>query len=205
MPEFHDEVDQDSIAKALTPDACQSTDRSQLNNSPNDNICGSEQLPTTYRDVGRASKDKQRMSGKLAKSKNKRMNSIDCRTVVIKRDATKRIFINKVPPVLTVHLKRFSQDTRGRLSKLNGCVNFQVVLDLSPHMDPRYVKFIYFYSGLSIHFHYVILFSWITFIDWRQVIDALKLYSLLSFMSFNQESRHMDILFRCCSFKFSKL
>ncbi|CAN6462725.1 unnamed protein product [Victoria cruziana] len=136
VPEFHDEVDQDSIAKALTPDACQSTDRSQLNNSPNDNICGSEQLPTTYRDVGRASKDKQRMSGKLAKSKNKRMNSTDCRTVVMKRDATKRFFINKVPPVLTVHLKRFSQDTRGRLSKLNGCVNFQAVLDLSPYMDP---------------------------------------------------------------------
>ncbi|KAJ6298929.1 hypothetical protein OIU76_019987 [Salix suchowensis] len=34
---------------------------------------------------------------------------------------------------------RFSQDARGRLSKLNGHVNFRDVLDLRPYMDPRCV------------------------------------------------------------------
>jgi ubiquitin carboxyl-terminal hydrolase 16/45 len=55
----------------------------------------------------------------------------------VKRDATKRVLIDKAPPILTVHLKRFSQDARGRLSKLNGHVNFRDVLDLRPYMDPR--------------------------------------------------------------------
>ncbi|KAK4482555.1 hypothetical protein RD792_009715 [Penstemon davidsonii] len=55
----------------------------------------------------------------------------------VKRDATKSILINKAPSVLTVHLKRFSQDARGRLSKLNGHVNFKDTIDLKPYMDPR--------------------------------------------------------------------
>ncbi|XP_051133199.1 ubiquitin carboxyl-terminal hydrolase 2 [Andrographis paniculata] len=55
----------------------------------------------------------------------------------VKRDATKSILINKSPPILTVHLKRFSQDARGRLSKLNGHVNFRETLDLKPYMDSR--------------------------------------------------------------------
>ncbi|KAJ4841754.1 hypothetical protein Tsubulata_003044 [Turnera subulata] len=55
----------------------------------------------------------------------------------VKRDATKRVFIDKAPPVLTIHLKRFTQDARGRLSKLNGHVNFSEVLDLRSCMDPR--------------------------------------------------------------------
>ncbi|OAY55354.1 hypothetical protein MANES_03G147300v8 [Manihot esculenta] len=59
------------------------------------------------------------------------------RKVKVKRDATKRVLIDKAPPILTIHLKRFSQDARGRLSKLNGHVNFGDVLDLTPYMDPR--------------------------------------------------------------------
>lgn len=58
--------------------------------------------------------------------------------VKVKRDATKRVLIYKAPPVLTIHLKRFSQDARGRLSKLNGHVNFRETMDLRPYMDPRY-------------------------------------------------------------------
>ncbi|CAN1856036.1 Ubiquitin carboxyl-terminal hydrolase 2 [Linum perenne] len=57
--------------------------------------------------------------------------------VTVKRDATKRVLIDKAPPILTIHLKRFSQDFRGRLSKLNGHVNFRDVLDIRPYMDPR--------------------------------------------------------------------
>ncbi|KAJ0229736.1 hypothetical protein HA466_0314250 [Hirschfeldia incana] len=59
------------------------------------------------------------------------------KVITVKRDATKRVLINKVPPVLTIHLKRFSQDLRGRLSKLNGHVAFKEVIDLRQYMDPR--------------------------------------------------------------------
>ncbi|WOK94498.1 ubiquitin carboxyl-terminal hydrolase 2 [Canna indica] len=55
----------------------------------------------------------------------------------VKRDATKRILINRTPPILTIHLKRFSQDTRGRLSKMRGHVRFHETLDLTPYLDPR--------------------------------------------------------------------
>ncbi|XP_078432554.1 ubiquitin-specific protease 2 [Wolffia australiana] len=54
-----------------------------------------------------------------------------------KRDATKRILIDKAPCVLTIHLKRFSQDSRGQLSKLSGHVSFQETLDLRPYMNSR--------------------------------------------------------------------
>ncbi|CAH8368137.1 unnamed protein product [Eruca vesicaria subsp. sativa] len=59
------------------------------------------------------------------------------KVITVKRDATKRVLINKVPPVLTIHLKRFSQDLRGRLSKLNGHVAFKEVIDLGQYMDSR--------------------------------------------------------------------
>ncbi|KAI5406500.1 hypothetical protein KIW84_053006 [Lathyrus oleraceus] len=58
----------------------------------------------------------------------------------VNRDATKRVLIYKAPPVLTIHLKRFSQDARGRLSKLNGHVDFRETLDLRPYMDPRCIN-----------------------------------------------------------------
>ena len=59
------------------------------------------------------------------------------KSVKVKRDATKRVLIYKAPPVLTIHLKRFSQDARGRLSKLNGHVNFRETMDIRPYIDPR--------------------------------------------------------------------
>jgi len=61
--------------------------------------------------------------------------------VIVKRDAEKRFLINKAPPVLTVHLKRFAQDMRGRLSKLSGHVTFHEWLDISPFIDQRWVCF----------------------------------------------------------------
>ncbi|KAJ0236136.1 Ubiquitin carboxyl-terminal hydrolase 2 [Hirschfeldia incana] len=57
------------------------------------------------------------------------------KVITVKRDATKRVLVNKAPPVLTIHLKRFSQDLRGRLSKLNGHVAFKEVIDLRQYMD----------------------------------------------------------------------
>ncbi|PSR98367.1 Ubiquitin carboxyl-terminal hydrolase [Actinidia chinensis var. chinensis] len=70
----------------------------------------------------------------LEGSDNEKLNSDSMK---VKRDATKRILINRVPPILTIHLKRFSQDARGRLSKLNGHVDFRDTIDLRPYMDPR--------------------------------------------------------------------
>ncbi|XP_024521247.1 ubiquitin carboxyl-terminal hydrolase 1 [Selaginella moellendorffii] len=55
--------------------------------------------------------------------------------VLVKRKATKRLVIRKAPPVLTVHLKRFAQDMRGRLSKLTGHVAFDELLNLSPFLS----------------------------------------------------------------------
>lgn len=62
---------------------------------------------------------------------------IDSENLKVKRNATKRVLINKAPPILTIHLKRFSQDARGRLSKLNGHVNFKETMDLRLYVDPR--------------------------------------------------------------------
>eukprot|EP00250_Pteridium_aquilinum_P001209 c11415_g1_i1 orf=391-4134(-) len=56
---------------------------------------------------------------------------------LVKKDATKKLSISKAPPILTVHLKRFAQDMRGRLSKLSGHVSFPEYLDLQPFLDPR--------------------------------------------------------------------
>ncbi|XP_054805641.1 ubiquitin carboxyl-terminal hydrolase 2 isoform X2 [Prosopis cineraria] len=62
---------------------------------------------------------------------------VDTKSVKVKRNATRSILIYKAPPVLTIHLKRFSQDIRGRLSKLSGHVSFKETIDLRPYMDPR--------------------------------------------------------------------
>ncbi|XP_061360589.1 ubiquitin carboxyl-terminal hydrolase 2 [Gastrolobium bilobum] len=78
----------------------------------------------------------------------------EAKSMKVKRDATKRDLIYKAPPVLTIHLKRFSQDTRGRLSKLNGHVDFREAMDLRPYMDPRCVneeKYEYHLVGVVEH------------------------------------------------------
>uniref|UniRef100_A0A7N0UTL1 Ubiquitin carboxyl-terminal hydrolase n=1 Tax=Kalanchoe fedtschenkoi TaxID=63787 RepID=A0A7N0UTL1_KALFE len=70
------------------------------------------------------------------------------------RNATKRLLIEKAPPILTIHLKRFSQDARGRLSKLNGHVAFRETIDLRPYMIPRFTdgdKYIYRLVGIVEH------------------------------------------------------
>lgn len=68
----------------------------------------------------------------------------DSELVKVGRDANKRILISKAPPILTIHLKRFCQDTRGRFSKLNGHVEFNQKLNLKPYMDPRYTFYFQF-------------------------------------------------------------
>ncbi|XP_027334712.1 ubiquitin carboxyl-terminal hydrolase 2 [Abrus precatorius] len=79
----------------------------------------------------------QRRDSLVLGSDNNDLEETDSRSVKVKRDATKRVLIYKAPPVLTIHLKRFSQDARGRLSKLNGHVNFREVMDIRTYIDPR--------------------------------------------------------------------
>lgn len=67
-------------------------------------------------------------------------DDIDSGSVKVMRDATKRILINRAPPLLTIHLKRFCQDARGRLNKLNGHVYFRETIDLRPFINPRCVS-----------------------------------------------------------------
>lgn len=82
-------------------------------------------------------------------------NEIYSEIAKVKRDATKRVLINKAPPILTIHLKRFSQDARGRLSKLNGHVAFRETIDLKPYMDPRCIDdddtYVYHLIGVVEH------------------------------------------------------
>ncbi|KAF8402102.1 hypothetical protein HHK36_013054 [Tetracentron sinense] len=73
---------------------------------------------------------------RVCESDGSECEEMDSESVKVKRDATRRIFINRAPHILTIHLKRFSQDARGRLSKLSDHVNFRDTIDLRPYMDP---------------------------------------------------------------------
>ncbi|KAI5074970.1 hypothetical protein GOP47_0010931 [Adiantum capillus-veneris] len=74
---------------------------------------------------------------KLTKEAKSKFKSRQAPDKLVKKDATKKLSISKAPPILTVHLKRFAQDMRGRLSKLSGHVSFPEILDLRPFLDPR--------------------------------------------------------------------
>ncbi|WMV31381.1 hypothetical protein MTR67_024766 [Solanum verrucosum] len=73
----------------------------------------------------------------ISESEESENEETDFKRVRVERDATKRILIDKVPPILSIHLKRFRQDARGRLSKLSCHVNFRDAVDLKPYVDTR--------------------------------------------------------------------
>ncbi|KAF8088797.1 hypothetical protein N665_0529s0002 [Sinapis alba] len=82
--------------------------------------------------------------------------AVDTKEVIVRSSATKRVLINKAPPVLTIHLKRFSQNARGRLSKLGGHVAFNEFIDLGlcMDMDSRWTEEdqpVYMLAGLVEH------------------------------------------------------
>lgn len=43
----------------------------------------------------------------------------------------------RAPQLLTVHLKRFQIDFRGKAQKILGVVPFPMDLDISPYCDPK--------------------------------------------------------------------
>lgn len=51
--------------------------------------------------------------------------------------AVEVLFLNRAPALLAIHLKRFQQDMRGRLRKIDGAVTFDFDLDITPFCDPK--------------------------------------------------------------------
>ncbi|XP_045814123.1 ubiquitin carboxyl-terminal hydrolase 2 isoform X2 [Trifolium pratense] len=120
-----DELQNDELQSSCSQQACNEESR---NNSASSCITGNVQQDAPMLDND--DNDSEECSDKETDLESMRVN----------RDATKRVLIYKAPPVLTIHLKRFSQDARGRLSKLNGHVNFRETMDFRPYMDPRCIN-----------------------------------------------------------------
>nr|GMD80592.1 ubiquitin carboxyl-terminal hydrolase 2-like [Ipomoea batatas] len=127
---------------------------SQLSYSyKNNDICSSSEDPRDGCHNTETMEGTDLSSGK-SKSDEIEDEEMDSEIVKVERDATKRILINKAPPILTIHLKRFSQDARGRLSKLSGHVDFKYTIDLKPYIDPsRLEKEAYKYRLLGVVEH----------------------------------------------------
>ncbi|KAL8490894.1 hypothetical protein ACS0TY_022774 [Phlomoides rotata] len=104
--------------------------------------CSTSSSQTLNRHSGESDSDKDGFEesdllSKKREPEKKEQVEVNLENLKVKRDANKSILISKVPSVLTIHLKRFSQDARGRLSKLNGHVNFKETIDVKPYIDPR--------------------------------------------------------------------
>ncbi|KAK9833003.1 hypothetical protein WJX74_004016 [Apatococcus lobatus] len=52
------------------------------------------------------------------------------------QESSKQYRIHRTPPLLSVHLKRFQQDLRGRLRKISGHIPFGFDLNLRPFLEP---------------------------------------------------------------------
>lgn len=98
------------------------------------NACPGSSECSTSDKVGSADSDLLPVKSESEVGEHEDVNS---EKLKVKRDATKSILISKAPSVLTIHLKRFTQDARGRFSKLNGHVRFRETIHLNPYMDPR--------------------------------------------------------------------
>ncbi|TKY47847.1 Ubiquitin carboxyl-terminal hydrolase 2 [Spatholobus suberectus] len=112
------------------------TPNDELQSSGFHNACNEESCSHLAADSS-VTENIRRRNSPLLGNDNNDSEEADSKSVKVKRDATKRVLIYKAPPVLTIHLKRFSQDARGRLSKLNGNVNFRETMDVRPYIDPR--------------------------------------------------------------------
>ncbi|KQJ90907.1 hypothetical protein BRADI_4g34490v3 [Brachypodium distachyon] len=90
----------------------------------------------TTRNMGRGKRVK--MVGKAHKGQDNQNKQKEDETKVF-RAAMRRILISKAPPVLTITLNRFSQDSHGRFKKLKGHVCFKETLDVRPFIHPRHI------------------------------------------------------------------
>ncbi|ONK77184.1 uncharacterized protein A4U43_C02F3960 [Asparagus officinalis] len=48
------------------------------------------------------------------------------------------LLLARIPPILTIHLKRFKQDAHGTILKIDNHIKFKEMLDLTPYVDPSY-------------------------------------------------------------------
>ncbi|ESW35835.1 hypothetical protein PHAVU_001G268800 [Phaseolus vulgaris] len=128
------------------------THNDELQSSRFHNVCDEESCSNL--DADSCTAENVQRNSPMIDNDNNESEDADSNSVKVKRDATKRVLIYKAPPVLTIHLKRFSQDARGRLSKLNGHVNFREKMDIRPYIDPRCIieeKYEYQLVGLVEH------------------------------------------------------
>ena len=49
-----------------------------------------------------------------------------------------------------MHVKRFQQDMRGRLSKIDGAVPFPIHLNLTPFCDPKVLLFMHSHTNVPL-------------------------------------------------------
>ncbi|XP_022875024.1 ubiquitin carboxyl-terminal hydrolase 2-like [Olea europaea var. sylvestris] len=129
-PQIEDRKPGNASACPGPAEVSRSSCRNGVNCIVNDEFCGESGINTTQ--SGEADEFAEQSESELSEE-----DDVDSEKLKVKRDATKRIVIDKAPFILTIHLKRFSQDARGRLSKLNGHVNFKETIDLKRYMNPR--------------------------------------------------------------------
>ncbi|RLN35457.1 ubiquitin carboxyl-terminal hydrolase 2-like [Panicum miliaceum] len=110
----------------------QQHDASIQNNDGHNSAKDNEDVIT--RNQGR--RKRMKMVGKAQQMQHSQNKKKEDETKVF-RAAMRRILISKAPPVLTINLNRFSQDSHGRYRKLKGHVRFKEMLDIQPFMDPR--------------------------------------------------------------------
>ncbi|KAK6904757.1 hypothetical protein I204_06641 [Kwoniella mangroviensis CBS 8886] len=100
---------------------------------------------------------KNMMNGFTREDKLEGDNKYHCDNCKAKANATKSFKIQEAPPILTLHLKRFSVDYhsysgRARANKYNGHIDYEEYLDIAPYMvDPKVGGTKYRLFGVTCH------------------------------------------------------
>ncbi|WVW81323.1 hypothetical protein I302_103314 [Kwoniella bestiolae CBS 10118] len=100
---------------------------------------------------------KNMMNGFTREDKLEGDNKYHCDNCKAKANATKSFKIQEAPPILTLHLKRFSVDYhsysgRARANKYNGQISYDEYLDIAPYMvDPKVGGTKYRLFGVTCH------------------------------------------------------
>ncbi|WRT63264.1 uncharacterized protein IL334_000167 [Kwoniella shivajii] len=100
---------------------------------------------------------KNMMNGFTREDKLEGDNKYHCDNCKAKANATKTFKIDQAPPILTLHLKRFSVDYnsysgRARANKFNGPIEYSEFLDIAPYMvDPKAGGTTYRLFGVTCH------------------------------------------------------
>ncbi|WWC90143.1 uncharacterized protein L201_005076 [Kwoniella dendrophila CBS 6074] len=106
---------------------------------------------------GRPQSISKMMNGFTREDKLEGDNKYHCDNCKAKANATKSFKIQEAPPILTLHLKRFSVEYsahsgRARANKFNGPIEYSEYLDIAPYMvDPKVGGTNYRLFGVTCH------------------------------------------------------